>query len=130
MLPTRLEMLLSEAALVRLRASLGERDDAVVALVGSDLVNLWATPVGAAAVYRRGPDDYVGRSTLRFLPSEDRSRFRQAVSRALAGRTVRYDGRASRGDGGWIEVRSVLWPTIDRDAVVIVSVPVAPRPGR
>lgn len=123
-----LDAALDGAMMQRLRAVLAEQPDAVVSLHGRDHALVWADEEQARAVYGRARDDYQGREPDQFMPEPDASRFAAALDDALAGSTVEFRGRAFRGDGIEVAVRTVLWPTPGGDHVVAVSVvePVGP----
>lgn len=117
-----LDRLLAEDAMVRLRELLEDRPDAVLSLTAPDLTSLWAAERGAEGVYRRQPTEYEGASTRDFVHPEDLPRWEACIARALAGDSARFDGRALVGHEQWILVRTYLWPTMNRDAVVSITV--------
>jgi PAS domain S-box-containing protein len=119
----RIEDLLTSPALTRLRALLEGRDDALVALHGSDGSILWASPANASSMFGRGVDDFVGRQGVDFVHADDRDDFRAAFTRAARGHTADWRGRASDVDGNWRHVRTTVWATSDRDAFIAVTVP-------
>lgn len=117
-----LDGLLADSAMVRLRAVLEDRPDAVLSLTAPDLTVLWAATRGAEGVYKRGPAEYEGASTRDFVHPDDLGRWEAAMKHALSGAATGFDGRALDSEGGWVHVRSYLWPTRGRDAVVSITV--------
>ena len=67
----RLDGLLADSAMVRLRAVLEDRPDAVLSLTAPDLTVLWAATRGAEGVYERDPSQYEGASTWDFVHPDD-----------------------------------------------------------
>lgn len=117
-----LDGLLSNDVMVRLRAILEDRSDAVLSLTAPDLTVLWAAERGAEEIYRRTPEEYEGASTRDFVHPRDLERWEKSVTHALTGAATGFEGRALAGTGEWVRVRSYLWPTWDRDAVVGITV--------
>jgi hypothetical protein len=117
-----LDELLSSTLLTRLQALIAEEPDAVVGLIDAEFRAVWADEAGALDVYGRVPSDYEGRPAADFLDPTQVPCFESAVRAALAGETARFEGRVTAGDGNWRFVRTVMWPTVDRQHVVTVSV--------
>lgn len=117
-----LEDLLSDAALVRLRAVLEERTDAILTLMRPDMTVAWATEPGATHVFRRDSSQYEGRSSREFVHPQDLPSFQRAFDEALAGGTSQWEGRAIDADGAWVIIRVIFWPVRQGRAVVTVTV--------
>ena len=118
----QLDGLLTDSAMVRLRAVLEDRPDALLSLTAPDLTVLWAATRGAEGLYERGPAEFEGASTREFVHPDDLGRWEAAVEHALSGAATGFQGRAMHRDGRWVPVRSYLWATRHRDAVVSITV--------
>jgi len=117
-----LDQLLSSTLLARLQELIAEEPDAVVSLIDADLCLVWVDEIGAVHTYARKPAEYEGRPAVSFVDPLQAVSFATALRTALAGETTRFAGRASAGDGRWLQVSSIMWPTVDRQHVVTISV--------
>jgi hypothetical protein len=114
----RVEALLSAVAFRHLDALLEEREDVMVALLDAELRTRWSLPRGTGDVFRRWS---VGSGLIDLhgaVAEKDRARFEAAVSLALRGESVEFLGVTSPADGRALMVRTIMWPTNDRSAVV------------
>jgi hypothetical protein len=117
-----LDELLSSTMLTRIQALIAEEPDAVVSLIDAEFRVVWADEAGALDVYGRVPADYEGQPAASFIDPVQVPTFLAALRTALAGGTARFDGRAVASDGSWRTMQSLLWPTVDGQHVVTISV--------
>jgi len=117
----QLQELLSDDTLAALRAEHGDRADAVVSLIGADEHVLWATSPGSRGIFGRTEADFEGVGGRFFLHPSDYPSWKQALTTALQGEVVRWEGRGSDASGSWVWTVSTLFPTRAGDAVVAVT---------
>ncbi|MFO7776910.1 MAG: hypothetical protein R6V28_01005 [Nitriliruptoraceae bacterium] len=114
----RVEALLSAVAFRHLAALLGEREDVMVALLDEELRTSWALPRGTSDVFGRAVADEAPIDLRGSIAEKDRARFEAAAALALRGESVEFLGATSPIDDRALMVRTILWPTNDRSAVV------------
>lgn len=114
----RVEALLSAVAFRHLEALLEERTDVMVALLDAELRTSWALPRGTGDVFGRSAGGDEAIDLRGSIAEKDRARFEAAASLALRGESVEFLGATSPVHGPALLVRTILWPTNDRSAVV------------
>lgn len=114
----RVEALLSAVAFRHLEALLEERADVMVALLDAELRTSWALPRGTGDVFDRSAEEDEPIDLRGSIAEKDRARFEAAAALALRGESVEFLGATSSADGPALLVRTILWPTNDRSAVV------------
>jgi hypothetical protein len=119
-----LDQLLSRAEVERLRGILEERDDAVLSLAADDMTLLWASRPGAQGVFGRAEEQYQGKDARSFVHPDDVREWARGFRRALAGATVRWEGRALAESGRWVTVCSIMWRTQSGTEILAVTTPV------
>lgn len=120
----RIDSILGTNAVSRLRALIGDRSDAVVAVGTADGELLWASEVGSRWMFGRDLGDFQGTSRFDYVHPDDLAGYRQKHQRALQGETVTYSVRASTADGEWTEVSGTMWRAHADTEPVIVAVTV------
>lgn len=128
--PPSLDDVLSAQALARLQDLLAERDDVILSLVAADHRLLWATVPGSRTLYGRDPAEVVGVAARELVHPDDVDLLERSLTLALAGETASCRVRAPDATGTLQPVRLVLWPTRDRDHVVVITQPDGNRPSR
>lgn len=108
----------------RLRDTIGDRTDAVVAVATTDCRMVWASDAGSAEMFGRSQADFEGHSQYDYIHPEDQTTFRRKMAAALRGETVRYAVRAMGADGSWVRVVSVAWLVQTPEEPLIVSIAV------
>jgi len=114
----RVEALLSAVAFRHLAALLEEREDVMVALLDDELRTSWALPRGTGDVFGRSAAEQEPIDLRGSIAEKDRARFEAAVALALRGESVEFLGATSPSGHRALMVRTILWPTNDRSAVV------------
>ncbi len=113
-----MEALLSAVAFRHLDALLGEREDVMVALLDTELRTNWSLPRGTGEVFDRSAAGEEPLDLRGSIAEKDRARFEAAVALALRGESVEFLGAAIPSEGRALLVRTIMWPTNDRSAVV------------
>lgn len=114
----RVEGLLSAVAFRHLQALMEEREDVMVALLDEELTTTWALPRRTGAVLGRTSAEDRPIDLRRCIAEKDRARFEAAAALALRGESVEFLGAAAPSEGPDLLVRTIMWPTNDRSAVV------------
>lgn len=114
----RVEGLLSAVAFRHLQALLEERQDVMVALLDDELRTTWSLPRSTGALLGRATGGDGPIDLRRCIAEKDRARFEAAAALALRGESVEFLGATAPADGRALLVRSIMWPTNDRSAVV------------
>lgn len=114
----RVEALLSAVAFRHLAALLEEREDVMVALLDEELRTSWALPRGTGDVFGRSVEGGESTDLRGSIAQKDRARFEAAAALALRGESVEFLGATSPIGDRALMVRTIMWPTNDRSAVV------------
>lgn len=114
----RVESLLSAVAFRHLETLIEERTDVMVALLDAELRTSWALPRGTGDAFGRSAADENGIDLRGSIAEKDRARFEAAAALALRGESVEFLGATAPADGPALLVRTIMWPTNDRTAVV------------
>jgi PAS domain S-box-containing protein len=123
-----LHELLSRAEVERLRSILEDREDVVLSLADADFTILWATRPGSKELFGRDDEQYRGLDARQFIHPSDLADWHRAFARALAGATVRWEGRVLREDGEWVRISNLMWRTHTGGAVIGVTRPAEEHP--
>jgi transcriptional regulator of aromatic amino acid metabolism len=124
----RLHELLSRAEVERLRSILEDREDVVLSLTDENHTILWATRHGSKELFGRDDAAYRGLDASQFVHPSDLADWHRAFARALAGATVRWEGRVLREGGEWVRISNLMWRTHTGGAVIGVTRPADVQP--